>query len=385
MPSIFFLMAKIGLIDNDMITRQNHNFPNLAIMKLAAWHKKQGDDVRLISFDMINPMNMFTETFDTVYISKVFSDTYTPEFIDDLNFVKKGGSGFYYDLAEKLPYEIEHIKPDYEIYNKDGEYYKNYSIGFITRGCIRQCSFCINRNYKKVDFHSSPIEFIDEKRPFLMLLDDNITAYKDFEDIINELNAIGKPFVFKQGMDFRLLNEKKMQILWNSNYYSTSKKTGKQDKGGRVFHFAFDNIEDYDLIEKRLRQYFFSKPYAFVIMFYVLTGFDRKGIYDEAFFEKDFEDILKRIALLFKYNAQPYIMIHEDIKLSPYKDRIYELRNIFNHIMNYSQGIKYALDRFGKKELKKLIEEKYYWFLDVKYETRLYKNIPESERSLYWA
>jgi hypothetical protein len=328
---------------------------------------------------------MFTETFDTVYVSKVFSDTQTPAFIDNLSFVKKGGSGFYYDLAEKLPNEIEHIKPDYEIYNKTGEYYKNFSIGFITRGCIRQCSFCINRNYKKVDFASSPIEFIDEKRPFIMLLDDNITAYKDFEGVFNELNAIGKPFVFKQGMDFRLLNEKKMQILWNSNYYSTSKKTGKQDKGGRVFHFAFDNIEDSELIEKRLRQYFFSKPYAFVIMFYVLTGFDRNGIYDEAFFEKDFEDILKRIALLFKYNAQPYIMIHEDIKLSPYKDRIYELRNIFNNIMNYAQGTKYALDRFGKKELKKLIEDKYSWFLDVKYETRLYRNIPESERSLYCA
>jgi len=378
-------MAKIGLIDNDMITRQTHNFPNLAIMKLSAWHKKQGDDVRLINFDMINPMNMFTEYFDTVYISKVFSDTQTPAFIDNLSFVKKGGSGFYYDLAEKLPNEIEHIKPDYEIYNKTGEYYKNFSIGFITRGCIRQCSFCINKNYKKVDFASNPIEFIDEKRPFIMLLDDNITAYKDFEGVFNELNAIGKPFVFKQGMDFRLLNEKKMQILWNSNYYSTSKKTGKQDKGGRVFHFAFDNIEDSELIEKRLRQYFFSKPYAFVIMFYVLTGFDRNGIYDEAFFEKDFEDILKRIALLFKYNAQPYIMIHEDIKLSPYKDRIYELRNIFNNIMNYAQGTKYALDRFGKKELKKLIEDKYSWFLDVKYETRLYRNIPESERSLYCA
>lgn len=378
-------MAKIGLIDNDMITRQTHNFPNLAIMKLSAWHKMQGDDVKLINFDMINPMNMFTEIYDTVYISKVFSDTLTPKFIDNLPFIKKGGSGFFYDLAERLPNEIEHIKPDYGIYNKTGEYYKNFSIGFITRGCIRQCSFCINKNYKKVDFASNPIEFIDEKRPFIMLLDDNITAYKDFEGVFNELNAIGKPFVFKQGMDFRLLNEKKMRILWNSNYYSTSKKTGKQDKGGRVFHFAFDNIEDYELIEKRLRQYFFSKPYAFVIMFYVLTGFDRKGIYNEAFFEKDFEDILKRIALLFKYNAQPYIMIHEDVKLSPYKDRIYELRNIFNNIMNYAQGTKYALERFGKKELKKLIEEKYPWFLDVKYETRLYKNIPESERSLYWA
>lgn len=376
-------MSKIGIIDNEMVTRQSHNFPNLALMKISAYHKSIGDDVRLINFDIINPQNLFTETFDTVYISKVFSDTQTPKFIDYLPNVRKGGSGFFYDLAEKLPYEIEHIKPDYDLYKNDGEYYKDFSIGFITRGCIRQCSFCINRNYKRVDFASNPIEFIDDKRPFIMLLDDNITAYKDFKEVFEKLNAIGKPFVFKQGMDFRLLTEEKMQILWNSNYYSTSKKSGRQDKGGRVYHFAFDNIDDSELMEKRLRQYFFTKPYAFRVQFYILTGFDVNGIYDMDFFEKEIESILKRIALLFKYNAQPYIMIHEDVKRSPYKDRIYELRNIFNNIMNYAQGTRYALERFGKKELKNLIEKKYTWFLDIRYETRLYKNIPESERLLY--
>lgn len=214
-----------------------------------------------------------------------------------------------------------------------------------------------------------------------MLLDDNITAYKDFKGVFERLNDIGKPFVFKQGMDFRLLNEEKMNILWNSNYYSTS-KSGRQDKGGRVYHFAFDNIEDAPLIERRLKQYFFTKPFSFRVVFYVLCGFDRKEKYNAVFFESDFESILLRIAMLFKYNAQPYIMIHENVKLSPYKDRIYELRNIFNNIMNYAQGTRYALDRFGKKELKALIEEKYSWFLDIKYETRLYKNIPNYVESI---
>lgn len=371
---------RIGLIDNDMCTRKTHNFPNLALMKLSAYHKSIGNEVQLINFDMINPNALFNEDFDKVFISKVFSDTPTPKFIDELSNVEKGGSGFYYDLAEKLPNEIEHIKPDYDLYNCDGEYYKNFSIGFITRGCIRKCSFCINRGYSKVDFCSYPTEFIDENKPFIMLLDDNITAYKDFEGVFEMLNATGKPFVFKQGMDFRLLNEKKMQILWNSNYYSTSKKLGRQEKGGRVFHFAFDNIEDSPLIEKRLQQYFYTKPYAFVVMFYVLCGYDRKSKYDTDFFEADFESILRRIALLFKYNAQPYVMIHEDVKLSPYKDRIYELRNIFNNIMNYAQGTRYALDRFGKKELKSLIEEKYSWFLDVKYETMLYRNMSDERK-----
>lgn len=371
---------KIGIIDNDLVMNKKHNFPNLALMKLSNFHKINGDDVVLTNFNMIHN-NLFKEEYDIIYISKVFSNTHTPKFVRNMPNVVLGGSGFNYDKAQPLKNEIEHTKPDYNLYNNicNGKYYEKFSIGFTTRGCIRQCQFCINKNYKTVHKHSDINEFLDESKPFIMLLDDNITAYKGFYDVIDMLNDTGKPFVYKQGMDFRLLNEKKMHKLWNSNYYSTSIKSGKQEKGGRVYHFAFDDINDYDIIEKRLKQYYFTKPYAFVIQFYILCGFDRTGKYDELFFKFDIESILRRIDLLFKYNAQPYIMIHENIKLSPYMDLIYDLRNIFNNIMNYSQGIEYALERFKKTKLRDYIYKNHAWFLKSKYKTRLYKNLSDFE------
>ena len=98
----------IGLIDNELCTRSNHSFPNLATMKLSSYYKAKGCDVRLVTFDEINPNTLFNNSFDAVFVSKVFSDTETPSFIDNMPNVHKGGSGFYYDLATPLHEDIEH-------------------------------------------------------------------------------------------------------------------------------------------------------------------------------------------------------------------------------------------------------------------------------------
>ncbi len=373
---------KVGLIDNELVTRNKHNFPNLALMKLSAHHKSKGDETTLTNFDLISDYNLFKENYDIIYVSKVFSNTYTPDFVKDMPNVILGGSGFNYSKVDGLPNEIEHSKPDYDLYNLvgRGQYYKNFSIGFTTRGCIRKCPFCINVDYSRVYEHSHIDEFLDENRPYIMLLDDNVTAYRGFYDVFDMLNETGKPFVFKQGMDFRLMTERKMKVLWNSNYYSTSKKTRKQDKGGRVYHFAFDDVNDYNLMEKRLKQYYFTKPYAFSVIFYVLCGFDRSGKYNEEFFLFDIESILKRIDLLFKHNALPYVMIHENVKLSPYKDLVYDLRNTFNHALSHAYGIEAALHRTKRTKLRDYIFKNHAWFLKAKFETKLYKHLSNDEK-----
>ena len=114
---------KIGLIDAD-----GGKFPNLCLMKISAYHKRRGDQVEWWNGLL---------KYDRVYMSKVFDETYTKEtpFVIQADEVIRGGTG--YGLHGKLPDEIEHIYPDYSIYN-----YKN-ALGFLTRGCPRGCPFCI--------------------------------------------------------------------------------------------------------------------------------------------------------------------------------------------------------------------------------------------------
>ena len=114
---------KIGLIDVD-----SHNFPNLALMKISAYHKQLGDDVEFVSY---------YSNYDCVYISKVF--TFTPDIYEYIpsDKVIYGGTG--YNTNVNLANEIENMTPDYSLYTK-----YNYAVGFLSRGCSRGCEFCVS-------------------------------------------------------------------------------------------------------------------------------------------------------------------------------------------------------------------------------------------------
>ena len=102
---------KVAIIDADLIGRKKHRFPNLACMKISSYHKSKGDEVVLkLNYDGL-------ESFDIVYISKVFTDTAVPDGVIEKDNVVHGGTGFYYDKAEKLLEEIEHSRPDYHLYD----------------------------------------------------------------------------------------------------------------------------------------------------------------------------------------------------------------------------------------------------------------------------
>lgn len=302
----------IGIIDADLIDKKKHRFPNLVSMKLSGYHKELGDNVILL-LDYDNILN-----FDKVYISKVFTDTKVPEDILNLPNIEYGGTGFYYDKAPQLPYEIEHHMPDYHLYddwvNKqlenngkrlDFKYYLDYSIGFVTRGCFRQCEFCVNKNQIKVKVHSPLKEFIDPSKKKICLLDDNFLGCSDWKNILMELQATNKPFQFKQGLDERLLTDEKCKLLFDSKYDGD-------------YIFAFDNIEDKEIIEKKahlIRKY--NKNIGQNFKFYVLCGFDRNNKYDLDFWKQDINDAFERIFILSKYNFKPYIMRFEKYKESP--------------------------------------------------------------------
>ena len=293
----------IAIIDADLIGRSKHRFPNLVCMKLSAYYKAQGHDVQLVTnYDDL-------DYFDKIFISKVFTDTYVDETILKLPNVEYGGTGFFYDKAPKLLDDIEHHMPDYHLYDewvdkqvqsgakkKDFVYYTEYSIGFLTRGCFRQCSFCVNKNYKKCEQHSHISEFMDESRPKLCFLDDNFFACPHWKNIIAEVKATSKRFQFKQGLDERLLTDDKIHELMSWSYDGD-------------YIFAFDNIADKDIITsklQRIRELYPDTKKHF--KFYVFCGYDRNDVWDEQFWHDDIRDLFERIRILASYKAIPYVM-----------------------------------------------------------------------------
>ena len=302
---------KIAIIDADLIGKSKHRFPNLVCMKLSGYWKKQKANV-VLKTDYNN-----LSIYDKVYISKVFTDTPIDDYILKLPNVEYGGTGFYYDKAPKLPEEIEHHMPDYHLYDdwintqiKNGEsknnfkYYTDYSIGFTTRGCFRHCEFCVNKNYNKVDCHSPISEFLDISRKKICLLDDNVLGSPCWKEIFLELQSIGKPFQYKQGMDERLLTDEKCKVIFNSKYDGD-------------YIFAFDNIADYNLIESKLK--LIRKYTNKRLKFYVFCGFDRKDKWDNEFWKNDLYELFERIKLLMSYDCLPYIMRFNRYIESPYK------------------------------------------------------------------
>lgn len=130
-------MALIGLIDVD-----GHRFPNLALMRISAFHKAQGDRVEWWYGDLVH--------YDIVYKSKIFSDAYSKDTPDPVNCDRlvKGGTGYCISLEDgrevfdqskntTLPPEIETMFPDYSIYPQYA-----FAVAMTSRGCPRNCPFC---------------------------------------------------------------------------------------------------------------------------------------------------------------------------------------------------------------------------------------------------
>lgn len=302
---------KVAIIDADLIGRKKHRFPNLACMKISSYHKSKGDEVVLkLNYDGL-------ESFDIVYISKVFTDTAVPDGVIEKDNVVHGGTGFYYDKAEKLLEEIEHSRPDYHLYDAwvqeqlaagkkrgDFKYYLEYSIGFMTRGCFRKCKFCVNQNYDRVYKHSPLEEFYDPERKKICLLDDNFLGCPLWKELLIELQETGRPFQFKQGLDERLLTEEKCELLFESKYDGD-------------YIFAFDNVADASLIEEKIK--LLRKHTNVVPKFYCFTGFDRNDVWDDEFWKQDIFDLFTRIEMLMRNKCLPYVMRFNKYEESPYR------------------------------------------------------------------
>ena len=295
---------RIGLIDVD-----GHKYPNLPLMKISAWHKQQGDSV-----EWYQPL--FSGHMDKVYMSKVFSFTPDYEWVIDADEIIKGGSGYCIELVDgkevyrkendtELPYEIEHIYPDYSLYP---EYCTDTAYGFLTRGCPRGCDFCHvkdkegRRSYKVADLS----EFWGGQKN-IVLCDPNILACKDHMELLEQLRDSKATVNLNQGIDIRLINDRNLKLL-------------QQIKLDHI-HFAFDRWQDKDIIEPRLRDFVKATGYnrgKGHVMCYILVNFDTT-----------IEQDIYRIQLCRELNISPYPMIYDKEHCKPIYKKLQRWCNNF--------------------------------------------------------
>ena len=279
---------RIGLIDVD-----GHNFPNLALMKLSAWHKAQGDVV-----EWYMP---FSDRYDLVYASKVFS--FTPDYDEAINAdrVIRGGTGYaietigrnevyFADRDDDLPKDVEHVYPDYSLYPK---LTKDTAYGFLTRGCPRGCAFCIvGHKEGRCSVKVADLSEFWRGQKNIVLCDPNILASKYAEDLLEELAATGRRVDFNQGLDIRLMTEKRAEIISRIKI--------------NEIHFAWDRYEDKDIILPKLKMFAdvaspnIHKKQAHKAIVYTIVNFNTT-----------FEQDLDRIYTLRDMGYWPYVMVYD--------------------------------------------------------------------------
>ncbi len=243
-------MSRISIIDIDS------KIPNLALEKIALYHHQQGDEV---------VWDMPLVQADKIYVSCVF-DWNKYKCAQWEGVAEIGGSG--YSLEKTLPPEIDTVRP-------------KINLGFTTRGCIRNCPFCIVRQKEgQIRAVADIYDLWDGKAKDVVLLDNNILALPEhFKLICNQLRKEKLRVDFNQGLDCRLFTEEIAQEL---------KTISKVDT-----RFAFDSLEVYPAVVravKLIKKYKISQPRWYV------------------YADENYESALERLLILKRLGQRTYLM-----------------------------------------------------------------------------
>lgn len=274
---------RIGLIDVD-----GHHFPNLALMRISAYHKARGDTVEWWWSDFVH--------YDIVYMSKIFSSAYSADVPEPMNADKvvRGGTGYCISLSADgkevfdetkntlLPKEIERCFPDYSIYPQF-----KFAVSMTSRGCPRGCSFCHvaakegRRSVKVADVS----DFWNGQRE-IKVLDPNITACREKRDLFRQYRETEAWIDFTQGLDIRMIDAADVDDLNRMKI--------------KMLHFAWDNPKD-NLTEK-FRE--FSTSFR-------IKDHRKKTVYVLTNFNSTMEENLFRIYTLRDLGYRPYVMVYD--------------------------------------------------------------------------
>ncbi len=182
---------RIGLHDSDYT-----GFPNLALMKISAWHKELGDQV-----EWWNPMM----EYDRIYSSKVFTFSSENEYLPENTI--RGGTG--YGIYDDLPDEIDDMLPDYSLYPNC-----KHAIGFLTRGCIRSCPWCVvPRKEGGIRAYSEWWRIKRDDSRDIVFMDNNVLACDYGIDQITDMLGRDVRIDFNQGLDARLITHEIAEVL----------------------------------------------------------------------------------------------------------------------------------------------------------------------------
>ncbi|MDA8087742.1 MAG: hypothetical protein M0Z75_13690 [Nitrospiraceae bacterium] len=303
---------KIGIYDID------GRFPNLALMKISAWHRKQGHAV-----DPYIPL--LRGHYDQVYASKIFTFSDGSMVTNDMIC---GGTGF--DLTTVLPAEIEAVStPDYSLYPSC-----NYSIQYFSRGCIRRCPFCVVGDKEGSIRAVEPMD-LNPRGKWIEVLDNNFFANPEWRSAVQLIKKWNLPVNF-HGLDIRIMTDEQMSVLktirrgggvWST--FVPESERGKLVK--KQLKIAWDNPKDTILpaIQRLLKH--ISKRN---IMVYVLIGYWSTP-----------EEDLYRVTMLDELGVDPYVMAYD--KSDEYQNnfaRWVNQRAIFKscEFKDYQKGVKKA-------------------------------------------
>lgn len=261
-----------------LVVDADSKIPNIALMKLAFYHKNQGHDVDILRLRIPyypgrkkHICRIPSWRYDKTYCSVLFSSSL--DWIDGKN-IEFGGTGF--DLHKNLPIEIENSLLDYSIYPNN-----EISYGFISRGCIRNCSFCVVPEKEGSIRQVNLIENIIQHKA-VRFLDNNFLALSNHKDLLQILIEKNIKCCFYQGLDIRLVTESNSKLLANLNYFGE-------------YVFAFDQWDYLPFVERGLENLDWRKDWQ--LKFFV---------YADAQTPVSF--IIKRLIYLKEKKCLPYLM-----------------------------------------------------------------------------
>ena len=267
---------KILLVDVD------GKIPNLALMKLSTFHKPW-DDIELLKLNIsYYPSRKHKKVVDVSGYDKVYVSTIFRGSLDCVEFVGESGiiyGGVGYSLNSELSLDIDELDCDYSIYPEN-----NSSYGFLTRGCIRNCSFCVVP--EKEGWIRKVADVCDIVRhDKVYFLDNNILALEGHEDILQELVDKKIKYQFKQGLDIRLLNDTNSRLLTQSRYIGD-------------YTFAFDDLRFERQITRKLKLFrkYFTGAWRIRFFIYCNANHDITS------------DVMHRLNWCRDHDVLPYLM-----------------------------------------------------------------------------